>query len=377
MRIAINTRFLLPDKMEGFGWYTFEIVKRMVENHPEHDFIFFFDRPFDKRFVFGSNVTPIVLNPPARHPVLFRVWFNYSVKRALKKHKADLFFSPDGYLSLKSGVPQIAVIHDLNFEHHPEDIPVSARNYLKKYFPRFAKKAAHIITVSEYSKQDICTTYGIDPAKITVSWNGASDVFRPLDEDEQKLVRSTYADGKKYLLFVGALHPRKNVKRLIEAYSKLVHADTSFPYELVIVGEALWKRADNDLQMDDATKKHIHFTGHLSLEELARVMGSASIFTFVPYFEGFGIPLVESMRCGTPILSGNLTSLPEVAGDAALYCDPMDVDNIAQQLQKLCSDESLRKQLAQRGLERSTQFSWDRSAENVWEVIDQLYQKTH
>ena len=377
MRIAINTRFLLPDKMEGFGWYTFEIVKRMVENHPEHDFIFFFDRPFDQRFVFGSNVTPIVLNPPARHPILFRVWFNYSVKRALKKHKADLFFSPDGYLSLKSGVPQIAVIHDLNFEHHPEDIPVCARNYLKKYFPRFAKKATHIITVSEYSKQDICTSYGIDPAKITVSWNGASDAFRPLDEDEQKLVRSTYADGKKYLLFVGALHPRKNVKRLIEAYSKLVHADTSFPYELVIVGEALWKRADNDLQMDDATKKHIHFTGHLSLEELARVMGSASIFTFVPYFEGFGIPLVESMRCGTPILSGNLTSLPEVAGDAALYCDPMDVDNIAQQLQKLCSDESLRKQLAQRGLERSTQFSWDRSAENVWEVIDQLYQKTH
>ncbi len=369
MRIAINTRFLLPTKMEGFGWYTFEIVKRLVENHPKHEFIFFFDRAYDEKFIFGPNVTPVVLNPPARHPILFRIWFNYSVKRALKKHKADLFFSPDGFLSLTSDIPQVGVIHDINFEHHPEDIPSSARRYLKKYFPRFAKKASHLLTVSEYSKQDICTTYGVDSSKVTVSWNGASSSFNPLPNGQKNVIREKYAKGKNYLLFVGALHPRKNLKRLIAAYRNLRESDPTFDYELVIVGEALWKRSGYDLEIEDQTKSHIHFTGHLSLEELAQVMASASVFTFVPYFEGFGIPLVEAMRCGTPILSGNLTSLPEVAGDAALYCDPLDVDDITNKLQEICSNDALRNELSQKGLKRSKQFSWDQSAEKVWEVL--------
>ena len=155
MRIAINTRFLLTHKMEGFGWYTFEIVKRLVENHPEHTFIFFFDRAYDERFIFGENVTPVVLKPQARHPILFKIWFDRSVTKALKKHKADIFFSPDGYLSLRTEIPQIGVIHDINFEHFPEDLPKSPRNYLRKYFPKFANKANHILTVSESSKQDI------------------------------------------------------------------------------------------------------------------------------------------------------------------------------------------------------------------------------
>ncbi|PHR33686.1 MAG: glycosyltransferase [Fluviicola sp.] len=372
MRIAVNTRFLLPTKMEGFGWYTYEIVKRLVENHPEHEFIFFFDRAFDKRFIFGSNVTPVVLPPPARHPILFRIWFNYSVKRALKKYDIDIFFSPDGFLSLKTNVPQVGVIHDINFEHHPEDIPSSARNYLKKYFPKFARKATHLLTVSNYSKQDICKTYNIDPSKVTVSWNGASDVFQAIPADEKVLVQKQFSNGKKYLLFVGALHPRKNLKRLIAAYSNLLTSDPEFDYELVIVGEALWKRSGYDLEINEHTKSHIHFTGHLSLQDLARVMASATIFTFVPYFEGFGIPLLEAMRCGTPVLSGNLTSLPEVAGDAALYCDPLDVEDITQKLRELCSNEALRDELSKKGLKRSQLFSWDKSAETVWNVLEKI-----
>ena len=129
MRIAVNTRFLLPKKMEGFGWYTFETISRIVKKHPEHEFFFFFDRPFDKKFIFASNVTPVVLNPPARHPILFKIWFDRSVTKALKKYQCDAFISPDGYLSLKTDVPQLGVIHDLNFEHHPKDIPASALKY--------------------------------------------------------------------------------------------------------------------------------------------------------------------------------------------------------------------------------------------------------
>lgn len=368
MRIGINTRFLLSSKMEGFGWYTYEVVKRLVENHPEHEFIFFFDRPFDEKFVFADNVTPVVLFPPARHPVLFVWWFEYSVKKALKKYDIDLFYSPDGYLSLKSPVPQVGVIHDLNFEHHPEDIPASPLRYLRKYFPKFAKKAHHILTVSDYSKQDIVKSYGISPSKITVAWNGASETFVPLKSEEVTKIRAEKTNGRPYFIFVGAIHPRKNVGRLIEAFGKfaLVNPDI----DLMIVGESLWaNKASSIPEVSEALKKRILFSGHVSLEALNKLMGAAFALAYIPYFEGFGIPLVEAMRCGIPIISGNLTCLPEVAGEAAIYVNPFDTDEVSKAMIYLASDEQKHAELAQKSLERSVLFSWDYTAETTWNVI--------
>ncbi len=368
MRIAINTRFLLTTKMEGFGWYTYEVSKRLVEMHPEHEFFFFFDRPYDERFVFAKNVTPIVLNPPARHPILFYIWFEWSVKRALKKHKIDLFFSPDGYLSLGSNVKQIAVIHDLNFEHYPQDVPRTARKYLQHFFPKFARKAAKIITVSNYSKEDIVRTYGIDESKVHVIWNGVSEAFIPLAENEKAVVRSKFTDDAPYFLFVGAIHPRKNVKRLLEAFV-LFKQETNATEKLVIVGEAMWGESTFSTTIPAELRDDIRFTGHLSLEDLAKVMASAKLFTYVPYFEGFGIPIVEAMRCGTPILAGNLTSLPEVAGDTAIYCDPFDVSAIKNALISLNSNNELLENLSAKGLSRSKPFSWDTCAAAVSKVL--------
>lgn len=372
MRIAINTRFLLSHKMEGFGWYTYEVVKRLVANHPDHEFIFFFDRKYDSKFIFGPNVTPVVLSPQARHPFLFYWWFEFSVAKALKKYKADLFFSPDGYLSLRSSVKQVAVIHDINFEHNPKDLKWLMRKYYTHFFPKFAKKATHIVTVSNYSKKDIVSTYGISPEKITAIWNGASDVFKPIDEIKKQEIRTVYAEGMPYLLFVGALHPRKNVGRLLQAFEIVKDKYPEIPHELVIVGTELWSNANGSSTITERTKKHVHFTGHLHIEKLAEVMAGADIFTYVPYFEGFGIPLIEAMKSGTPILSGNLTSLPEVAGEAALYCDPLDVEDIASKLVQLIQDPHLQDELRQKGLERAKLFSWDQSAMNVWEEINRI-----
>ena len=369
MKIAVNTRFLLPTKMEGFGWYTFEIVKRIVEQHPEHEFIFFFDRKYDEKFIFGKNVTPVVLNPPARHPILFMIWFEIAVYRALKKHKVDLFFSPDGYLSLRSKIPQIGVIHDINFEHYPEDLPFSARVYLRFFFKRFAKKAKKIITVSNFSKEDIAKTYQIDSSKIKAIWNGASDIFLPIEDDEKSIIQSKYSKGKPYFLFVGAIHPRKNVKRLLEAYS-IYKNNSSNDYELVIVGESLWNNALDTSFLSEEHKKSIHFTGHLPLNELAKVMGAASIFMFIPYFEGFGIPIVEAMKCGVPIIAGNKSAIPEVAGDAAIYCDPFDVKDISTKMGNLANSTELKLELSKNGLQRSEVFSWDISAGKVWNELN-------
>jgi glycosyltransferase involved in cell wall biosynthesis len=234
MRIGINTRFLLSSKMEGFGWYTFEVVKRLVLAHPEHEFVFFFDRPFDPKFIFAPNVKPVVLFPPARHPLLFIWYFNFRLAKAIQQEKIDILFSPDGYLALRSTIPQIAVIHDLNFEHYPEDIPRFPRWYLRTYFPKFARKAAHIITVSNYSKQDIVQTYGIQAEKISVAWNGASSEFQPLTEIEIQATRDRFSHSRPYFIFVGSIHPRKNLKRLIAGFETFCGSNQEI--DLLIVG---------------------------------------------------------------------------------------------------------------------------------------------
>ena len=369
MRIAINTRLLISNKMEGIGWYTYEVVKRIVETHPEDDFILFFDRKPSSEFDFGPNAKQVILYPQARHPFLFKIWFNWSIKRAIKKYKPDVFFSPDGYLSLTVKIPQVPVIHDLNFEHYPEDLPRHFLKYYKSYFPKFADVSDHILTVSEYSRRDIAETYDISLDKITVVWNGASDIFSPLPNITKENIREKYTNGKPYFLFVGALHPRKNLRRLIEAYSIFRNENPDNVMELVVVGTDLWKNSSGDIIISENIKDSIHFTGHLSLEELSKLMGAANIFVFVPYFEGFGIPIVEAMKAGVPIITGNRTSLPEVGGDAALYCDPFDSMDISRKMKQLAEDPDLQLELKERGLERAKKFSWDETARRVYEVL--------
>lgn len=356
--------------MEGFGWFTFEVVKRMVENHPEHTFLFFFDRAYDNHYLFAPNIVPVVLRPPARHPILFVLWFEFAVKCALKKYKADVFFSPDGYLSLRSKVPQVNVIHDLNFAHYPKDLPWSSRVYYNYFFPKFAKKAKHIVTVSNYTKEDIIQTYHISEEKITVAWNGANDMFVPLSKEDVMHVRNHLTQGKPYFLFVGSIHPRKNVKRLLEAY--LEYHKHNEQFDLVIVGEPMWKQ---NKELTRLKHESIHYTGHLRIEELLRVMGASACFVYVPYFEGFGIPLVEAMQCGVPIIAGNRTSLPEILGDAGILVDPFSIKEIASALKQVAQDEILRHELAIKSFERRTLFNWNTSAEKIWEVIEKEMKK--
>lgn len=368
MNIAINTRFLLPHKMEGFGWFTYEVVKRMVIQRPEHHFYFFFDRPFDDKYVFSNNVTPIVLHPQARHPILFKLWFNYSVTRALKKYNIDLFFSPDGYLSLKTNVKQIAVIHDLNFEHYPKDLPKSARRYLKTYFPKFAHKADKIITVSNFSKNDIIKTYHIDSNKIVVAHNGGNEGFVPLSDTKKEALKQVLTNGQDYFVYVGSLHRRKNIDRMTEGFKTFKKRYKS-DLKLVIVGEGMW----NSQSIKE--KEHLSdviFTGHLEINKLYKVVGAAKALVLVSYFEGFGIPLVEAMRCGVPVITSNVTSMPEVCGDAGLLVNPFDINEISMAFETLSKDTELRQTLSQKAVEQAKKFSWQKSVDIIWNEIDGL-----
>lgn len=370
MNIAVNTRLLLKGKLEGIGWFTYETLKRITEQHPEHNFFFIFDREYDNDFIFAPNVTPIVLTPPTRHPFLWILWFEFRIPKLLKKIKADIFVSTDGYLSLRTNIPQIDVIHDINFAHNPEQLPFLTSWYYNKFFIKFARKATHIGTVSEFSKKDICTTYNIPEDKITVCYNGSNEEYKPISDEEKSEVRAKYSNGKRYFLFVGALGPRKNVDGLLRSF-EIFKNKYNCDINLVIVGGSLHKtKVIEKVYSEMDNKDSVIFTGRLENKELSKVMAAAECLTYIPHFEGFGIPLLEAMHAETAIISGDSTSLPEVVGNAALMCHATDYENVAENMYRIYTDEELRKSLIEKGKLQRTKFSWQYTADKLWNCIE-------
>lgn len=368
MRIAVNTRLLLKGKLEGLGRFTDETLKLMVAQHPEHEFFFLFDRPFDESFVYSDNVTPIVVNPPARHPVLWHVWFEMSVPKVLKRINPDLFLSPDGFLSLKSDVKSLPVIHDLNFVHNPKDLAKSHSWFYNRYFPKYAAKAARIATVSEYSRQDIAKQYGIEESKIDVVYNGVSERFSPLDESHKKVVQEKWSSGLPYFIYVGSIHQRKNIERMLQAFDEF--KKTGQPHKFILVGNRKWWTTSMQNSLDAMQfKDDVIFAGRVSDKDLNDLMGGAQANVYVSTFEGFGIPIIEAFQSGVPVITSNTTSMPEVAGDAALVVGPFSVSSISDAMISIAKDELLRKQLIQKGQERAKQFTWQRTADLLWESI--------
>lgn len=366
MKIAVNTRLLLKDKMEGIGWFTYETLKRIATSHPEIEFIFIFDRKPNQEFIFSDNVAAVVAHPQARHPILWYLFFEFGVARVLKKHKPDLFLSPDGWLSLRSSTPQLAVIHDLNFEAHPEFITPLVLKYYRYFFPRFARKAKRIATVSNYTKQDLVSRYGIDDSRIDVVYNGVNERFVPMEEGEIGKVRAEFADGKPYFLFVGLIHPRKNLKNQLKGFLQMkeeTHSDLKY----IVVGS----RYSWDVELDELLKispfgDDVIFLGRQGLDALLKLYGAAFALTYASYFEGFGIPIIEAMKSGVPVLTSTTSSMPEIADGAAVLVHPDSVSEIAAAMVQLVEDGAFRASLISSGKERAKAFTWDKAAEGLY-----------
>ncbi len=373
MKIAVNTRLLLPGKLDGIGWFTYETLRRITKDHPEHTFYFLFDRKWDDSFLFSENIRPVVIPPPARHPLLWHLWTQWGVKRFLEQHDVDLFFSPDGFVPLRTPVPVLPVIHDLNFVHYPDDLPMLTGRYYRLYFPRFARAATHILTVSHYSAGDIAQQYGIDLARITVAYNGVSSEFSPLGEKEKQESRLRFAGGVPYFVHVGSLLPRKNLPRLLWAYELFRTHHPDINIRLVLAGRALFGNNELKKTLRRMTfAGDVHFEGGLGREETRRLIGGAEALFFVSYFEGFGIPLVEAMACHTPVVAAHATALPEVAGEAALFVDPFSVESMADAMEKISTSPTLRQELSRKGAERVKLFSWDQTAATVWKTLEKV-----
>ena len=372
MKIAVNTRFLLKNKLEGIGKFTNEIFQRLVASHPEHEFIFFFDRPYDPSFIFAKNVTPVVLFPPARHPILFVWWFEWAVARALKKHQPDIFVSTDGYLTLNTKIKTLLVIHDIAFVHFPEYVSKAGKIHYNYYTPKYIKKANHILTVSQYSKQDIIEQYNAPANKISVVYNGCDTKFKPISIEEKKAIQSEYSSNCPYFLYLGSIHPRKNVARLIRAFSDF-KTKTDNNFKLLIAGRMAWQVEEVKAALEaSAHQSDIVLLDYVTDEILPKMVAAAHALTYVSLFEGFGIPILEAMHCDVPAITSNVTSMPEVAGDASILVDPYDINDITAAMIKMASEDDFRADLIKKGRIQRERFSWDVSAKQIYETIEKI-----
>lgn len=367
--IAVNTRLLLPGRLDGIGWFSYHTLSRLTKDHPDYHFLFIFDRPWDPQFIFNDNVTPVSVGPMARHPLLFWYWFEKVIPKLLSSTIPDLFLSPDGFLPLNSPVPTLPVIHDINFHHFPQHLPWLVGHYYNYFFPRMAKSATRIATVSDYSKKDISRTYGISPDKIDVVYNGAADLYQPLSEEMRKAVREKITGGAPYFLIVGTVHPRKNIENQLRAFADFSHSDAE-GHRLIIAGGEYYRASKvkalaRELKIEDK----VIFTGRLTSVELAELYGAAVALLFVSWFEGFGIPIVEAFRSHLPVITSDVSSLPEVAGDAAIYARPDSPDSIAQAMKLLAYDVEKRGEVVKNAMLRKDTFTWEKTSGALWESI--------
>lgn len=375
MRIAVNTQLLLPNKLEGIGWFAHETLRRITTAHPEHEFLFIFDRPWDASFIYSSNVIPVSTMVPSRHPFLWYWHYEIDTPLILKKYKPDLYFSPDGWMPLRSRIPVVDVIHDVNFMLRQQDFPKLVIDYYLRYFPKFAQKAKKIITVSEFSKNDIATYMQVDKQKIEVCYNGCNTMYTPIPSEVKVEMRNRFSDGKPYFVYVGSLNPRKNIEGMFNAFDSF-KKETGCEHKLVVVGENMRRNADyqerlGKLQYGD----DILFTGRLSSEVLHLVIASACSLLLFSFYEGFGIPIVEAMNCDVPVLCSNVSSMPEVAGKAALLVDPTSIESMAGAMETVGMNEDIRAKLIEEGRIQRQMFSWDLTAQRVWNVIEKELQK--
>ena len=370
MKIAVNTRFLLKEYLEGYGYFIYETFKRITAAHPEHEFIFIFDRPYDQRFVFGSNAKAVVTGPPARHPLLWKLWYDIKIPALLRKYKADVFVSCDGFCSLGTKVPQCLMVHDLAFLHYPSLIPKSHLLYYKRYTPKMLAKAKAITTASAFSKHDIIDQYVVSADKINVVYNAAKEIFEPLTDEEKQATKAKYTGRKEYFIYAGAIHPRKNLVNLLKAFSLFKKRQQS-SMKLVLTGRLAWKY--DSFVKNLKTYKYrddVVMTGYVGEEEIKKLIGSAYAMVYPSLFEGFGVPVLEAMQSDVPVITSLNSSMQEIAKEAALYADPESPADIAEKMMLLYKDEKLRSQLIEKGRVTGKQYSWEQSAERLWQSIE-------
>ncbi|MBU2578197.1 glycosyltransferase family 4 protein [Patescibacteria group bacterium] len=372
MRIGIDLH-MVNDFMQGSRTYTYNVTRALIEIDRKNDYFLYFSNiqksipPFLQR----SNVHIKRIVPTNR---AIRLPFSFPLK--LANDRIDVFHCQ--YMAppvLRT--PYVVTLHDILYEHYPEFFPPLLRFFMKLFYPYCARRAAYVLTVSQYCKNSIVDIYGLPEEKVEVAYDGVSNDFRPhRNKTLIDAVAKKYGIASNYILFVGRLEPRKNIPGLLKAFYTL-KKKTSAPYQLVIVGmkDFKYQKIFNTVTKYQL-EKDVIFTGRVKQKDLPLIYNGADLFVYPSFGEGFGIPPLEAMACGVPVITSDTTALPEVVGDAGILINPWDTNELSEMMNKVLSDDGLRNKMINRGLEQSKRFSWSKTAETVLQVYEKVYKES-
>ncbi len=377
MKIGIDITAALTQG-GGIGRYTRELVQALVAVDQTNRYHFFSAKPpatlpVPEPLPQAAHVT--YRPAPLDERWLYRLWYRLRLPLPVQwfTGKLDLFHSPDFVLPPVDGrIPTLLTVHDLSFVHYPYVFPERLVRYLNQVVPWSIARATHVLADSEATRNDLLAIWQVPPDKVTVLYSGVHERFRPVrDAEKITAVRQKYQLAEwPYLLSVGTLQPRKNYQMLIRAFAPLAE---KVPHHLVISGGRGWLY---DEMLAEAARQgiaeRVHFIGFVDDADLPALYSEASLFVFPSLYEGFGLPLLEAMGCGTAVLTSNSSSLPEVAGRAAQQLPPDDTAAWTQAIEKLLSDADHRQQLVTAGFAQVKQFSWQESAGQLLKIYAQL-----
>lgn len=361
MLIGIDASRIAKQFKTGTETYTIELVKALSGIDRKNEYILYSPKNIeDKLPGLGANFKFKVLP-------FGRFWTQIRLTREMISHKPDILFVPAHTLPLVFPQKSVVTLHDLGFKHFPELYSSGDLLYHNWAMGHSVKHASHIIAISGFTKKDILSCYTIDPAKITVIYEGYDEkIFRPLKDKRPR--------QKPYILFIGRLEQKKNIIGMIKTYA-LLRQEKEIKHQFVLAGNPGFgydKILVETNRLPAEIKKDIILPGYVSEEKYVELLKNADILFFGTFFEGFGLPPLEAMASGVPVVASNRTSIPEITGKAALLVDPKKPFDMAVALSKIINNEGLRKALISKGLARATLFSWKKTAEKTLEVLESL-----
>lgn len=356
----------------GIGRYAQSLAEALIRHEPGC-FALFYNRLKDSRQPAGLESVPYQTVHAGYKPWRMAVWLGQLTGIGFNRLVPDatLFHATEHLLPPLRNVPTVLTVHDMIFKLFPEHQKRLNYWYLNATMPLYCRRADAIITVSKSSKRDIVTHYGLDAAKVTVVYEAAAPEFAPAPLAAVEDVRRRYGVSEQFMIHVGTIEPRKNLTRLVEALHSLRGRGLSIP--LLVVGGKGWLHDEffrrlEDLGMRDLVK----FPGYVPSEDLPLLYNAATLTVMPSVYEGFGLPVLESMACGTPVVASRASSLPEVGGSAACYLDPYDVEGMAEIIHDVWLDADLRVHMREQGLVQAASFSWERAAEETLQVYNTI-----
>jgi glycosyltransferase involved in cell wall biosynthesis len=371
MLVAYDARPLSKNKT-GIGQYTKYLLDYIVTIDPAVDIILCSNKEI---YYKKKQRIRFIENDGFMWRKNSNLWFQSILPSILKKNRVDLFHGTLFLTPLLSAVPSIITIYDMVLDIFPETMYWKNRLPLKILMKKSAKKADRIIAISESTKKDIVKFIGIEQEKIRVIYPGVSKIFSSQRTDNDRVILNKFKLLPGYILTVGTLEPRKNLIRLLDAYKLLAAGEENIP-QLVIAGGQGWLLEDIQKAVDSlGLREKVVFTGYVSDADLPALYRNAKIFVYPSLYEGFGLPPLEAMACGIPVISSNTSSIPEVVGDAGLLIDPYRPDEIAQAITEVLRNEELHTRMIRAGITRSALFNWDKTAQEMIKLYHEVIEE--